>query len=464
LHRPHTALAAASSRCRAAALAGLLLLVLACAAAFAAPAGATYYYCQTGLLSTGTDDERANGSNCSYWLLPSFPAPAEIVPDANAATPAAGPAIVPGLDVLPVWARTKGAGVTVAVVDTGIDPAQTDYAPNLVPGWNFFDGNGDTTDGFAHGTLLASIIAAASGNGSYVGIAPEATLMPLKIMGGQSGGEWSDAAPAKAIEYAVAHGARVINCSWGGLNTGTIPGLTKALADATKANVLVVISAGNDGVDLDDTRRYAEMPNTQAYGLPNTLSVANFSDLGMLAKDSNYGARHVQVASLGDTLWGDYPGTTNGGYVGGTSAAAATVSGVAALLFSAYPNASAAQVRRAIIVGANRSIPALRGTNEANGLLSASGALAAMDAPDTTPPSPFRFRAVSAHFKLRHHHVIRFRWNRSSDPELEGYKLTVDGKTTIVHGLTVSRALKRGRHTWTVRAYDLSDNETRAHA
>jgi subtilisin family serine protease len=90
----------------------------------------------------------------------------------------------------------------------------------------------------------------------------------------------------------------------------------------------------------------------------------------------------VQIASLGDTLWGDYPGSAGGGYVGGTSAAAATVSGVAALLFSAYPGASAAQVRRAIIVGANRDVPGLRGTNEANGLLSASGALAAMAQPD----------------------------------------------------------------------------------
>ena len=98
----------------------------------------------------------------------------------------------------------------------------------------------------------------------------------------------------------------------------------------------------------------------------------------------------MQIASLGDTLWGDYPGSTSGGYVGGTSAAAATVSGVAALLFSAYPGASAAQVRRAIIAGANHDIPSLRGTNEANGLLSASGALAAMAQPDQTEASTER--------------------------------------------------------------------------
>lgn len=335
------------------------------AAVFARPAAATYYYCPTGLLSTGTADELANGSNCAYWLLPHFPS-------------ADGRAVIPALDVLPVWQRTQGAGVTVAVLDTGVDSRQPDFGPNLLSGANVFDGNADTTDGAGHGTLLASIIGAARGNGGYLGIAPEAKILPVKMMGGAGGAGWSNTAPARAIRYAVAHGARVINCSWGGLNVAPFPGLAAALRAAARANVLVVISAGNEGADLDDTAHFVESPNAQAYRLPNTLTVANFSNAGRLAADSNYGAHHVQIASLGDTLWGDYPGSTSGGYVGGTSAAAATVSGVAALLFSAYPDASAAQVRRAIIAGANRSVPGLRGTNAANGLLSASGALAAM--------------------------------------------------------------------------------------
>jgi subtilisin family serine protease len=250
-----------------------------------------------------------------------------------------------------------------------------------------FDGNADTSDGAGHGTLLASIIAAAGGDGGYVGIAPQAKILPIKMMGGVGRDTWSDAAPARAIRYAIAHGARVLNCSWGGLNVAPFPGVAAALRAAAKANVLVVLSAGNDGVNLDDTAHFAESPNAQAYGLPNTLTVANFSNLGQLAYDSNYGAHHVQIASLGDTLWGDYPGNASGGYLGGTSAAAATVSGVAALLFSAYPRATAAQVRRAIIVGANRDVPRLRGTNEADGLLSASGALAALARrPACSPP------------------------------------------------------------------------------
>ncbi len=433
---------------------GLALLSLLCSLAFAASAKAAYYYCSSALVSTGTTDDQANGSNCAYWLLPSFPL--EGTPTSS----------VPGLDVLPVWQRTQGAGVTVALIDTGVDPDQTDYAPNLVPGWNFYDGNADTADGAAHGTLLASIIAAAGGNGGYIGIAPQAKVLPVKIMGGAGGGRWSNTAPAKAIYYAISHGARVLNCSWGGLNVGSFPGVAAAFAAAANANVLVVIAAGNEGVNLDDTRRYVQSPNADAYGLSNTLTVSNFSNLGYLSSDSNYGAAHVQIASLGDTLWGDYPGSVNGGYVGGSSAAAATVSGVAALLFSAYPAATAAEVRRAIIVGANHDVASLRGTNQANGLLSATGALAAMADPDTTAPTPFHASGPPAHFRLAHRQAVSFRWSPATDAELEGYKVTVDGKPLIAgRGQTrLLRTLAKGSHTWTVRAYDLSGNATRGAA
>ena len=419
--------------------------------AFVGPARAEYYYCPLGLLETGTADTLANGSNCSYWLLPSFPSSKTGVP-------------VPGLDVLPVWQQTQGAGVTVAVIDTGVDPRQGDFATNLMAGWNFFDANADTTDGAAHGTLLASVIAAAAGNGSYVGIAPRATILPVKIMGGPGGQQWSSRTPAAAVRYAIDHGARVLNCSWGGLNIDPIPGMANALAAAAEADALVVFSAGNDGVNLEDAHRYVEQPNAEAYGLPNTLTVANFSNTGTLAPDSNYGARHVQIASLGDALWGDYPNSMSGGSVGGTSAAAATVSGVAALLFAADPAATAARVRRAIIVGANQGDPTLRRTNEAGGLLSATGALAALAHPDTAAPLPFRALGPAERFRLSGRRTVTLRWSPSRDSELEGYKVTFAGRTFIVPPTRtqIRRALAGGTYNWSVRAYDLSDNETTA--
>ena len=415
---------------------------------------AFYYYCPPGLVQTGSADALANGRYCAFWLLKSFPLGGDAVRSLSSA------AAVPGLDVLPVWNETRGAGVTVAVVDTGVDGANADLAPNLLPGKNTYDGNDNVSDGTGHGTVIASVIAAPAGNGGYVGIAPEAKILPVKVMGGSSGEEWSDKAAVRGVELAVARGANVINLSIGGLNT-PIAGMGKALADAQRAGALVVIAAGNDGVDLDNPQNI-ESPD--GYGLPNTLTVANFTTHDTLAADSNYGARHVQIASLGTVLWGDYPGNPTGGYLGGSSAAAAATSGVAALLFAADPSATAAQVRRAIIVGANRSVPALQGKVEANGLLSATGALAALARPDTTPPARFTATDPAFAFTSRSATPVTFRWRPSSDSELEGYSLSVDGRTTILPpGATTFRtALKPGVHHWRLSAYDLSGNRTAA--
>ncbi|MGN6799608.1 MAG: S8 family serine peptidase [Gaiellaceae bacterium] len=414
---------------------------------------AFYYYCPPGLVQTGSADALANGRYCAFWLLRSFPLGGDAERSLSTAR------AVPGLDVLPVWRQTRGAGVTVAVVDTGVDRSNADLAPNLLPGTNTYDGNDDTSDGAGHGTVIASVIAAPAGNGGYVGIAPEAKILPVKVMGGSSGEEWSDKAAVRGIEYALTRGARVINLSIGGLNT-PIAGMGKALVDAQRAGALVVIAAGNDGVDLDNPRN-TESPD--GYGLPNTLTVANFTTHNTLAADSNYGARHVQIASLGTVLWGDYPGNPTGGYLGGSSAAAASTSGVAALLFAADPAATAAQVRRAIIVGANTGVPALQGKVEANGLLSATGALAALAHPDTTAPTAFKATGPAFGFTSGSASVT-FTWRPSSDSELEGYSFTVDGRTTILppSATTFRTTLRPGRHRWHLSAFDLSGNRTAA--
>jgi subtilisin family serine protease len=427
-------------------------LASSCFLAGGSGADTTYYYCPAGLVVLGTSDAEAQGSHCAFWLLPSFPLGGSVLPPANAEQ-------VDGLDVLSVWRNTRGAGVIVGLLDSGVDTGQADLAPNLLPGENTLTHTTDTTDADGHGTVLASVIAAAEGNGGYVGIAPEARLLPVKMMSGP-GTTGPPSAAVAAVYWAIAHGARVLNCSFGDLDT-PIPGMDAALAAAAKADVLVVIAAGNDGVSLEDGR-HTEYPD--GYGLPNTLTVAALTADGTLAPESNFGVRHVQIASLGDTLYGDFPGTTTGGFVGGTSAATATVSGVAALLFAAYPDATAAQVRRAIIAGANTDSPALRRQVESGGELSASGALAAMASPDTTPPTAFRALGPAPSFRASGRRLVRFRWQPSLDTELEGYRLVVDGKTTMVPPSQTSRVfeLRPGRHTWSVSAVDLSGNTTPA--
>jgi subtilisin family serine protease len=329
-----------------------------------AAASSGFYYCQDGLVDTSTDDALANGSNCAFWLLGAFPSGGRDEAQPNQSS-------LPGLDVFAVWATTKGAGVTVAVLDTGIDPASFDVLPNLLTGRNLYENSSDTSDRDGHGSLVASIIGAEAGNGGYVGIAPEAHLLPVKIMGDVDGTRLSGRAAVAGIYYAIGHGARVINCSFGSFGV-SMPGMAAALKAAAHADVLVVIAAGNQHASLD---RAGTVFAPDGAGLTNTLTVANVAATsGRLSPDSNWGARHVQVASFGDYLYGDFPGSKDGGYLGGTSAAAATVSGVAALLRAAYPHATAAQVARAISRGST-PLAALRGKVGSGGVVSATGAL-----------------------------------------------------------------------------------------
>jgi len=115
------------------------------------------YHCPTGTIQTGTDDAAGNGSNCAYQLAAGFPLGGTGAPSLNAT-------MVPSLDVLPVWKTTQGAGVTVALLETGVDAAQPDLRSNVLSGSNMYDGTADTSDQSGHGTILASIIAAAAGD------------------------------------------------------------------------------------------------------------------------------------------------------------------------------------------------------------------------------------------------------------------------------------------------------------
>jgi subtilisin family serine protease len=351
-------------------VAAVVLLSAGPGAGQAAPPQAPgFYYCPAGLVRVASADALANGSNCAFWLLDSFPFGGSDHPGLNQAS-------LPGLDVLPVWPTTQGAGVTVAVLDTGVDPATTDLQANLLAGQNLYDSNADTSDRDGHGTLVASIIAAEAGNGGYVGIAPQAKILPVRIMGGPGGAQFNNRAAVAGIYYAIAHGARVINCSFGSFGA-PIRGMAAALKAAARADVLVVIAAGNEHASLD---RPGTIWSPNGSRLANTLTVANVAaTTGALSPDSNWGPGHVQVASLGDFLYGDLPASEDGGYLGGTSAAAATVSGVAALLRAAYPKATAAQVAQAIIDGST-PVASLRGEVGSGGLVSALGALHALAA------------------------------------------------------------------------------------
>lgn len=220
------------------------------------------------------------------------------------------------------WTLSSGAGVTVAVVDTGVDAAHPDLQAQLLPGYDFLNDDADPDDDNGHGTRMSGIVGAACDNGEGVcGVAPAATILPVKALDAQGYGPYS--AVANGIVYAVDHGARVVNLSLVGTAPSSI--LQAAVDYAVAHDVVVVAAAGNYGTDAPGYPGAA----------PGAVAVAAINDADAHPSFSNYGpwvsvsAPGVDVATT--TAGGGYATST------GTSPAAAFSSGVFALLFAANP-------------------------------------------------------------------------------------------------------------------------------
>jgi subtilisin family serine protease len=240
--------------------------------------------------------------------------------------------------------KAHGAGVIVAVIDSGVDPNQPDLQGRLVDGVNLSDPSNPTSDfsdtaSDSHGTSVATVIAGfphkdSSGNEyGMIGLADEAKIMPVKD-GGNNG---SEPATAAGVEYAVAHGAQVINISEGAYDAGTpvVAAIDKALA----AGVVVVVSAGNDAKSGNATNSYA--------AIPGVLDVGGVDSNGQKYSFSHYGS-DVNIAAPANSI---EAGMINGQYgeVSGTSLAAPWVCGEAALLIAAHPTWTSGQIVAAII-------------------------------------------------------------------------------------------------------------------
>lgn len=233
----------------------------------------------------------------------------------------------------PAWDITRGAAdVVVAVIDTGVDLDHPDLAGNLVPGYNFINPGTSPQDDHGHGTHVAGIVAAVTGNGTGVaGVAGDCRVMPVKVLSGE--GEGTDYGVAQGIQWAADNGARIASLSLGG------PDYSQALADAVNyaygKNVLVVAAAGNEGGAI-----------LYPAALPHVVAVGATDNGDNRAAFSNYGDA-LDIAAPGvsifSTLWDDtYI------YLSGTSMATPHVSGAAALVLSLHPGHTAGQVESAL--------------------------------------------------------------------------------------------------------------------
>jgi membrane-anchored mycosin MYCP len=254
-----------------------------------------------------------------------------------AAAPTAIPWAQQALSFSSVWGKTQGAGVTVAVIDSGVD-ANPQFGNRVTTGPDLSGGSFEAPNGadcVGHGTAVASIIAAAPQIGvTFSGVAPRAGILSIKVANAETG--ISNAAIVTAITDAVELGASVINLSLDAANT---PALRAAIQLAEDNNVVVVAAAGNDS---DTTGQGPFYP--AAY--PGVLSVGAIQQDGSLAPISDT-KTPVTVTAPGIDVTSAFPGTFPDAYSAddsGTSFATAFVSGVVALVRSAYPNLSAAQV------------------------------------------------------------------------------------------------------------------------
>ena len=286
-------------------------------------------------------------------------------------------AALAGADVgaAPAWAQTRGAGVVVAVIDTGVDTAHPDLVDRIwtnprenctnnldddgnglvndCRGWDFGsrDNNPAPDTGApssAHGTHVAGLVAASRNSVGGVGVAPEARIMPIKVTDGL--GNAGTGELTAAIRYAVDAGANIINVSMGtgfGPTRAQMSVLESAIAYAKSKGVLVVAAAGNSGRDMSasDTwpasfARYHD--NVLAVGATwNDDTRAAFSNFGLPSGTMVYAPGVAIVSSLPGSTWGT---------MSGTSMASPIAAGVAALVMSAGRATGAGNVR-ALLVG-----------------------------------------------------------------------------------------------------------------
>ena len=274
------------------------------------------------------------------------------------------------IEVESIWPQSVGVGVTVAVVDSGVDIYHQQLKNQLyvnsaeqqgkagidddsngfiddINGWDFVQNSGTVTDVGQHGTHVAGVIAAEHiGPGKVMGVAPGAKLLPLNFIDNTRSGTLGNA--LRAIDYAVQKGARVINASWGGITCSTI--LQNKIEELGRRGILFVAAAGNEFSDLDLAPSYPA-----AYEFPHQITVGASTQGNLRADFSNFSARLVHLLAPGVDIISTVAPDDSSPSKGGTSMATPFVSGAAALLFSSRPSATPEQIKNAILQSVDTS-------------------------------------------------------------------------------------------------------------
>jgi thermitase len=291
-----------------------------------------------------------------------------------------------------------GAGVTIAVVDTGINFANPDLSARIATnpgetgggretngvdddhdgfvddwrGWDWVAGDNDPSHENGHGTHVSGTIAAAQDAVGVSGVAPDARILPLRVL--DAGGSGSSSAVAAAFDLAGRMGIPVVNGSLGS------SGMSNAQRTAIQAhpNTLYVVAAGNEGHDDDVTPTYpCAMP------LANIVCVGATDNRDARASFSNVGLTSVDLFAPGVRVLSSYG--TGWGYLSGTSMATPHGAGTLALMRQAAPTLNAAQLKQGLLDGAERK-PNLTGLSVTGARLDAEAAIEGVRSVAGLPP------------------------------------------------------------------------------
>lgn len=303
--------------------------------------------------------------------------------------------LVDRLGLEKAWALSRGQGVTVAVVDSGVEAGNVHLADALVPGVSTFgDGSAAADDDlFGHGTAIAGLIAARAVDGSgVVGIAPEAQIMPVRAFeaapeDGQSSREL--AAPSAGsvtagIRWAADHGAQIINVSLSDDQSADL--YAEAVAYAHTRGSLVIASAGNRNTANSNS------PDPEHFypgELAGALAVSAVLKDGTWDPDSSYVGEHVDIAAPGQSMPSAYISGGDcvfNGDSASSSYATAVISGAAALVAARYPDETPDQWAFRLLQSAMRVAPAQPSDTVGWGEVRPAEALALID--DGTLPGP----------------------------------------------------------------------------
>ena len=273
----------------------------------------------------------------------------------------------------PTWNTSTGAGVKVAILDTGIDQSHSDLA-GRVAGGKDFTGIGDYFDDNGHGTHVSGTVAAIySNNAGVYGVAPSASLYAVKVLSSTGSGslDWI----IGGIDWAIANNMDIINMSLG--TSSYSQSLEDACNKAYDAGIIIVAAAGNSG-NRPGNRDTVEYPG----GYASVIAVAASDSNDSRATFSSTGPA-VELIAPGVGILSTTPGN-NYSYYSGTSMAAPHVAGVAALVLAANSELSNIQVRS--ILQSTAEDLGMKPEHQGYGLVRAD--LAVQSAAGVTPPEP----------------------------------------------------------------------------